>query len=402
LALLAAGCGKSADEEDSGSSGGSSDGPGNSTGVTDDQILFGMATPISGNAASLGLDGQKGAEVFVKWINDKGGTNDRDWALTVQDDGFDPQKKIAAINYLIDEAKVFAVWGDVGSQASAALPIFEQTNVPYLFPYALDPTIYTPVKPSVFTIVPAAGAQEEPFGNWIAANTKSLKVGTLTLNSPDGIDAVKGIKASDLGKQVVAEQQFERTTTSWKPQLEALKSAGANAVLLHASDAWSAKIVTEAKEIGFDADFFGSSGSVTNAYFKLAGDNANGIRSVAFLAAPADVSVPGVKEFVDAFAKYEPGYIPGTFALHAWVGGLIIAEALGKVDGTPTREALIDALNNIEGFSTGGASGDVTFTEDNHLASDEVIVVEAKNNAWVQITNWMNADTAGDKDINLK
>ena len=402
LVLIAAGCGSSTDDEESSSgSGGSTSGAGDSTGVTEDTILFGMATPISGNASSLGLDGQKGAEVFVKWINDQGGSKGRMWELTVQDDGFDPTKKVAAVQYLIDQAKVFALWGDVGSQASAAVPIFEETGVPYLFPYALDPTIYEPAKPSVFTIVPGAGVQEEAAGNWINANRKDLKIGLLTLTSPDGQDAVKGFKASDAGKYVIAEQTFERTTTSWKPQLEALKSAGANMVVLHASDAWTAKIVTEAAEIGFDADIFGSTGSVTLNYFKLAGANANGIDAVSILAAPDDTSIPGVKEFLDAFAKYEPGYQPGTFALHSWVGGLITAAALDAIDGDDiTREALIDSLNNMKDFSTGEITGNISFTKDDHLGTRDVIIMEAKNDHWVPITNWINADNAADKSAN--
>lgn len=368
---------------------------GDSTGVTDDEILFGMATPLSGNASSLGIDGQKGAEVFIKWLNDQGGTNDRQWRLVTQDDGFDPQKKISAVRYLIDEEEVFAVWGDVGSGAVAALPVFAETNVPYLFPYALAPDMYQPVQPNVFTIVPASGSQETANGNWIAENYPGdaegdPKFGLLVLNSPDGIDAAKGFKESAAGEWVVAEQQFERTTTSWKPQLEALKSAGVTDVVLHASDAWTAKMLTEAEEIGFDANFYASTGAVSLLIFDLAGPDAvDGTHAVSILAAADDASVPGVKEFLDAFDKYEPDYEPGTFALHSWVGGMITAEALGMIDGTPTREALKESLESMEDFKTGGITGNVSFSADNHLGTDEVIIVKAQDGHWKPVSDWI-------------
>lgn len=394
LALVLTSCGESK-KDASATDTGSGNAKGTTTGLTADEIHFGMATPTTGNASSLGLDGQKGAEVFIKWVNDQGGTKGRKWKLTVQDDGFDPQKKIAAVNYLIDQAKVFAVWGDIGSQASAAIPLFEKSGVPYLFPYALDPTIYEPAKPSIFTILQGAGLQEESNGNWIAANYPDVKIGMLYLNSPDGKDALSGIKKSALGKAVVGEQQFERTTTSWKPQLEALRSAGANAVVLHASDAWTAKIVTEMKEMGWDAQVFASTGAVTPAYFKLAGSNADGIHAVSIMAAPDDTSTPGVKQMLDAFAKYEPGYQPGTFALHSWATGLIVKKALENVDGDLSRESLIASLNKLDGVSTGGITGDVSFSKDDHLGVSDVLIVEATGGHWKQVTDWVNPQTAG-------
>jgi ABC-type branched-subunit amino acid transport system substrate-binding protein len=395
-------CGTDADDAGSETGGGGSsegstaEGEGDSTGVTDTEILFGMATPLSGNASSLGIDGQKGAEVFIKWINDQGGTNGRQWRLVTQDDGFDPQKKITAVRYLIEEEDVFAVWGDVGSGAVAALPVFEETGVPYLFPYALAPDMYEPTKPNVFTIVPASSLQEEANGNWIAENypghaEDDPKFGMLTLNSPDGADAVKGFKASAAGEWVVAEQQFERTTTSWKPQLEALKSAGVTDVMLHASDAWTAKMLAEAQEIGFDATFYASTGAVTLLIFDLAGDDVvEGTHAVSILAAANDTEVPGVQEFLDAFAEYEPGYQPGTFALHSWVGGLAIAEALNQIEGTPTREALMESLESIEDFSTDGITGNLTFTEEQHLGTDQVLIVEAEGGQWTPVSDWID------------
>ena len=400
LAVSLVSCGTEADEDeagggsDSGSEGGGGGG-GDSTGVTDDEIVFGMATPLSGNASSLGIDGQKGAEVFVKWINDQGGTNGRKWRLTTQDDGFDPQKKITAVRYLIEEEDVFAVWGDVGSGAVAALPVFEETGVPYLFPYALAPEMYEPTKENVFTIVPASGMQEQANGDWIYDNYPGdagddPKFGLLALNSPDGQDAIDGFKKSKAGDWVVAEQMFERTTTSWKPQLEALKSAGVTDVVLHASDAWTAKMLAEAKEIGFDASFYASTGAVSLLIYELAGaDVVEGTHAVSILAASDDTEVEGVQEFLDAFEKYEPGYEPGTFALHSWAGGLAIAEALNSIDGDPTREGLIEALQGIEDFDTGGITGNLTFTEENHLGTDEVIIVEAQDGHWKPVSDWI-------------
>jgi len=390
--LVAAACAKDEDTAStSGGSGGSAGSSQASPGVTDKEILFGMATPTSGNASSLGIDGQKGAEVFVKWINAKGGSQGRNWRLTVQDDGFDLQKKVTAVQYLVQQEQVFAIWGDVGSQAVSALPVVNQAKVPYLFPYALAKQMLEPVQPYVFMDIPMADTQEKALSDHLGSTLKGTpKIGLLTLNSPDGGDAVAGFKDGAAGKWVVAEQKFERTATSWQPQLVALKDAGVDHVVLHASDVWSAKILKEAQGIGLDAQFYGSSGSVTPQLFTLAGnDVAEGMQAVSIFAPATSTDVPGIKQFMDAFNKYEPGYQPGAFALSAWVGGLITAEGLSKLDGAPNRDALVGALNGLKNFSTGGITGDQSFSKDDHGGSDEVMIVEAKGGKWVPTTDWI-------------
>lgn len=400
LALVAAACGDddeaaetSSDTTAEGSAAQGEKNPSNAPGVDDEFITFGMATPLSGNASSLGIDGQKGAEVFIKWLNDQGGTNGRKWKLVTQDDGFDLQKKVAAVQYLIQQEKVFAVWGDVGSQAVSAVPVFNQQKVPYLFPYALATQMVDPVQPYVFSIVPPSDRQEKAFSDYLAKELKGTpKIGLLTLNSADGQDAVKGFKSGAAGKWVVAEQQFERTTTSWQPQLVALRSAGVTDIVLHASDTWTAKILSEAKQLGMKVNIYGSTGSVTPKLFELAGEASEGVKAVSIMAPADNADIPGVKEMLDAFAKYEPGYKPGTFALHSWVGGLITAEAMRSIEGELTRDALVKALESLEDFDTKGIIAPASFSKSTHLGSTQVMVVQAGGGAWKPVTDWIGGE----------
>lgn len=397
FSLLAAACG--GDDDDGGETGAGGDSSdelqaANAPGVDDQFITFGMATPLSGNASSLGIDGQKGAEVFIKWLNDQGGTNGRKWQLKTQDDGFDLQKKVTAVQYLIQQEKVFAVWGDVGSQAVAAIPVFNQSKVPYLFPYALATQMVDPVQPYVFTIVPPSTLQEKALSDYLAEELDGEHVfGILALNSADGQDAINGFKDGGAGKWVKEVQQFERTATSWQPQLVTLKAAGVTDIVLHASDVWTAKILQEAKQLGMDVQFYASTGAVTPKTFELAGnDLVEGASAVSILAAGDDTTVPGVKEFLDAFATYEPGYKPGTFALHSWVTGLITAEAMNNIDGTITRDALVASLEDMSDFDTKGITSPVSFSKDSHLGDDKVLVMKGEGGKWKAVTDWIGGD----------
>lgn len=364
----------------------------NVPGVTNDAITFGMATPLSGASSSLGTDGQKGAEVFIKWVNDKGGTAGRKWNLVSQDDQFNPEKAVTAVRYLIDQQKVFALWGDVGSPVTAAMPVFAQTKTPMLFPYALAHQLTNPVQPYIFSIVPPANVQDQVYSDYIAANLPpgNHVFGFLGLNSPDGQDAIAGFKAGKAGPMFKEVQFFEAGTTTWQPQLIALKSAGVTDIATHASDTWTAKILSEAQALGMHVTVWASTGAVSPNIFKLAGNTlTEGLHAVSINASPTDTAVPGVKEMLDAFAKYAPGYQPGTFALHSWVTGLIIKAALEKAGRNLTRETLIKSLESLKNLTTGDIIGPVTITKSNHLAASKLKIVLAKSGQWTAQTGWI-------------
>jgi ABC-type branched-subunit amino acid transport system substrate-binding protein len=96
-------------------------GPG---GITDSEILFGMAAPFTGPAKELGRQMKIGVEAAFAEVNDAGGVNGRRLRLTTVDDGYEPARTGPAMKDLADRQRVFAVVGNVGTPTAAvALPI---------------------------------------------------------------------------------------------------------------------------------------------------------------------------------------------------------------------------------------------------------------------------------------
>ena len=105
-------------------------------GVTNDKIVFGQAAALEGPAAQLGLDMQAGIRAAFEEANKAGGVKGRKLELISLDDGYEPNKSIEATKKLIDEHKVFALIGPVGTPTSAAAqPIALQANVPFIGPF---------------------------------------------------------------------------------------------------------------------------------------------------------------------------------------------------------------------------------------------------------------------------
>ena len=89
-------------------------------GVTADTIVFGQAAVFEGPAAALGLGMRAGIQAAFEEANKQGGIHGRKLKLVAVDDGYEPDKAIAATKKLIEEDKVFALIGPVGTPTSAA------------------------------------------------------------------------------------------------------------------------------------------------------------------------------------------------------------------------------------------------------------------------------------------
>src|SRR5262245_35056606 len=100
-------------------------------GVTATTVTLGQSAAFTGPAQALGLEMRKGMEAYLTSINKQGGINGRKIVLKTLDDGYEADKAAANTKKLINEEKVFALLGYVGTPTSnAALPIFTAAKVP--------------------------------------------------------------------------------------------------------------------------------------------------------------------------------------------------------------------------------------------------------------------------------
>src|ERR1035438_347346 len=90
-------------------------------GVTACEIKLGMCNALTGNSAALGTGMKAGADAFFAQLNAAGGSHGRKINLVSYDDGYDPQQTIAQTTKLIEEDKVFALFGYVGTPTCAAI-----------------------------------------------------------------------------------------------------------------------------------------------------------------------------------------------------------------------------------------------------------------------------------------
>src|SRR5438477_311961 len=100
-------------------------------GVSEKRILLGQAAVLSGPAAQLGIQMRNGIKAYFDYVNERGGVHGRKLELASEDDKYEASVAPLASRKLIEEHKVFALLGYVGTPTGAAhLPVVTQAKVP--------------------------------------------------------------------------------------------------------------------------------------------------------------------------------------------------------------------------------------------------------------------------------
>ena len=134
------------------------------TGVTDDQVVVGMSTALSGPASFLGTSFKTGVQSYFNTINDKGGVRGKKIKLIVYDDGYDPGKTVPNVEKLIKEDKVFCLLGNVGTPTSLAImPIVSEQRIPLIAPFTGAESLRNPVSKYVINYRASYNQEAEEF-----------------------------------------------------------------------------------------------------------------------------------------------------------------------------------------------------------------------------------------------
>src|SRR5579883_783439 len=259
-------------------------------GVSADKLVLGQAAALDGPAAALGKGMRDGLQAAFAEANKAGGVKGRKIELLSIDDGYEPNKSIAAAKKLIEEDKVFALIGSVGTPTSAA-------------------------------VEPIAGVKR-------ALEKRKM--------------------------ELVAEGTYERNTTAVKAALLAIKKGEPEAVIMIGAYKPSAEFIKLARQIKLDATFVNISFVGSDALAKELGSAGAGVVVTQVVPFPRDPSVPLVGRYQAALKALNPELQPGFVSLEGYIAGRVLIEGLGKVEGDLTRKALLDAVAKSGGFDLGG------------------------------------------------
>ncbi|HJS84870.1 MAG TPA: ABC transporter substrate-binding protein [Acetobacteraceae bacterium] len=283
-------------------------------GVTATEIRIGNTMPYSGPVSAYATVGRTMAAAF-RMANEQGGFAGRKIVFLSYDDAYSPPKSVEQTRRLIEEDKVAALFGTLGSPTnSATWRYINQKQVPHLFlTNGLDKWANYQEHPWTIGWMPSYVIEGRIYGKYILEQAPDAKIGILHQNDDFGKDHMRGVRDILKGRydRQVTSASYEVTDPKIDSQLISLHAAGAEVLMTFATPKFAAQSIRKVADMGWKPLHFLSSSSVSvGAVMNPAGpDNGIGIISAAFMKDPTDPrwdNDDGIREWRDFMAKYYP------------------------------------------------------------------------------------------------
>jgi ABC-type branched-subunit amino acid transport system substrate-binding protein len=344
-------------------------------GVAQDSIVLGQAAVLQGPASALGLGMKEGLLAAFDEVNRKGGVHGRKIKLISIDDGYEPSRSIAATRKLIEDEKVFALVGPVGTPtAVAAQPIAGAAKVPFIGAFTGASFLRNPKLDNVINVRASYDAETEA---WVRHLTEDLNIKKIAIFYQDDAFGRAGLSGfakamKKRGLPIVAEGTYERNTTAIKTALLALRRAAPEAVVMVGAYQPSAEFIKLARKIEFNPVFVNISFVGASALAKALGNEGAGVIVSQVVPFPFDASIKAVAEYHAAIKARDPKAAPEFVSLEGYLVGRLAIAALERAGPEPTRAGLLKAIKEGGAFDIGGLK--MTYGPDDNEGLDKVFM----------------------------
>ena len=357
---------------------------GNSQGITDDKIILGAFTPLTGPVADPGNGAINGQQVVFDEVNAAGGIDGRMIEFITADDKYDPAEAQAAARRLNEQDGVFAFSGSIGTpNFVAVLPYIKGEGIPAIGPYAPSNQVGVIDNPNVYMIWPNFVDEFQVSTRYLIDEIKPQKLAMIQMQGDVGDDALLGVQNALAGTdyELAAVVPVEATTTDYSPMVQALKDSGADWVISINQPTGTGQVIQAAKKIGYEPNWLTQSDMTDGGWVAAFGDDAEGLLA-ATKAAPLSSDDPKVQEFVTQY-KAATGEDPTLWNAVGYAQALVTVEALRNAPAL-TRDCLEYSLQNMTGFET-GLIPPVTFSADSRQGTSAVGVAQIRDGEIVQV-----------------
>jgi branched-chain amino acid transport system substrate-binding protein len=359
-------------------------------GVAASEIVIGMWIALTGSQALIGTSERDGIQIAINEINQAGGIHGRKLRLIAYDDAGTPQEALSAARRLIDQDQVFALIA--GSNAGATLPVMPLINrarIPFIASVAAHRNLFVPFSPTAFRVYANEVAQAQRIADHAIKEVAVKKPAMIHTSNDYGVGGMETVTAElkKAGIGLVATERYNQGDQDFSAQLLRIRQASADALFVWSFAAEAGIIVRQAKELGLAVPMLGGGATTTPLFPRGAGPAGEGFAAPwVFPYTEEMVEVPAIGAYRSLLNKHYPGGLPAArpslYDLAGYGALKIFAEALRRIEGEPTREKLVKALETMKDFDT-GVLFPVTFTATNHEGSSQTkIIVVDKSLTW--------------------
>ena len=324
-------------------------------------ITIGVLYPLTGPSSELGQGFQYGAELAIAEINAHGGINGRPIRLIMVDDKSKPDGSVTAVQRLTTGDKVMLLWsGSSSSPTVAVLPRLKAGPTPFYVGFASDPRVLHPFSKYVYSGAAApVSAVVEALSSFVATTLKAKTVATMFCDQANCKAAAPLVhkRLGELGAKLVAEQTFHSGDTDFTGQVNAVKAANPDVVVVWGLPVDGGRLVGQLRRAGITAKIVGDTGVADQTVIDLGGPAAEGLYAMwiggaQFLGDPTGPMADWQKRFAKAYPDAPAGF-PNQYSMRAYADAYVIAEALRRAGKDLSPENIVRQLDSIHDFVAG-------------------------------------------------
>ncbi len=360
-------------------------------GVTDTEVTFGMAAPLSGPSKELGRQMKLGLETAFAAVNAEGGIHGRAVRLVTVDDGYEPTRTREAVRQLAEEKGVFGFVGNVGTPV-AALPYALGRNM-LLFGASSGAASLrkTPPDRTVFNYRVSVAEETAAIVHYLVEmrRLRPEQIAVFAQEDSFGDAGYLGV-AEALARypevRAVLKVTYRRNTTDVSNAVAKVleRRERVRAVVIVASYRAAARFIervwAQRPQMVFASTSLVGSQALAEELLSLGPRFPGGVIVAQAVPIPTSHS-SAVLRYQEALGRYAPAEKPDFGSLEGYVVGNLLVEGLRRSGRTVTTENMVRALETIQGLDVGFGT-QVSFGPLEHQGSHKVwgTVLDASGN----------------------
>ena len=339
-------------------------------GLTDSEIRIGQFAAQTGPAAELGKRMQLGIQAHFTAVNSAGGVNGRKLLLVSRDDGYEPEKAAAAAKALIEEDKVFALIGSVGTPTTlAAVPAINAAGIPLIGPFTGAQALREPFNRNIFHVRASYFDETERLVQHLGT-VGIKKIAVFYQNDSYGKAGLEGVMQALAKRNLkpAATVTVERNSVDVAAAVAEILKTSPEAVIQISAYKSCAALIKQSRAKSYGGQFFNVSFVGSKALADELGEASSaGISISQVVPFPYIPSSAVVREYQQRML--EAGNKDFDFSsIEGFLAAKVLTEGLRRAGGKNlSRESLVTALESLRNYDMGGFT--VSYSAKSHEGS---------------------------------
>ena len=361
-------------------------------GVSKNEINLGSIQDLSGPLAGFGKQVRLGMMLRVDEINEQGGVNGRKINLKVEDSGYDPKRAVLAAQKLVNQDKVFAIAGHIGTaQNVATFPVLFEKNVINFFPVTAAREMYEPLNRLKYSFAATYFDQMRLAAPKLFKEKNAKKACIIYQDDEFGLEVLRGAEAGlkTIGVELAEKTTFKRAATDFSSQVARMKAANCDFVVLGTIIRETIGTVGEARKTSFNPTVLGSSAAYTDLIHKLGGKPMDGIYAAMTVQNPyLDETSQPIRFWANKF-KTKFNEDPTVFAVYGYILTDAFIRAAQKAGPNLTTDSFIKAMDSMTIPPDMFGSAEMTFSATKRLGNDSARLSQIQDGKWKVVSDYL-------------